>query len=201
MSDILIKTRKVKNDLIYNVLDQFGDTTGGVTSQMISEKIREATGHEVDNQYIEDFMNGIAMRLQSILTTLVLEISSGVFVGALTSAEVVGRIKANRQKIFDWLKNIPTSAGKGSKGAVFNAAMSAGKGASSMEIAKINSTFETFMTCQNLGLVVDGSTSIASNVNQSLLSARSVEGDNRMLGSTQILKAVLEFKATAKQGF
>lgn len=198
-----LNNKKAGAKMIFAVLEQFGDTSEDITSDFISQKIRETFNVDVDVEFIEHFMRGLSAKLISIMNMGVSVAIGGAMGAVMRSVAVKNFFLRNRKRalsILGKIKDVVFSKGKIKD--VVDSAFMKGTGSNEIAIREVNDTMRSFMTYHNLGMVADKSLKATNLYSTDAYSiANDGTADSQFTGNDKILKAVLEFKATAKQGF
>ncbi len=200
---IQVKSREVSNKLSMMVLEQLGDTTTDTSNQVIADTIREKFKVDVDNQFIEEFMQGLGMQLTMYINMLVMQSVSVLLFELLGAAKLKNLLKKNASKGWKYFKDILSHmpGGSGKKANVFDVVQAKGTSQEVAVLEDIRSIMDAQMVYSNILETAKTTSIVTSNLhNGSIQADKNVNGESTPTGAGEYTKSTEELKVMSSIG-
>ncbi len=200
---IQVKSKEVTNKLTMMTLEQLGDTGTDLTNQAIANKIREKFDVDVDNQFIEEFMQGLGMQLTMYISMLVMQSVSVLLFELLGAAKLKNLLKKNASKGWKYFKDILNHmpGGSGKKANVFDVVQAKGTSQEVAVLEDIRSIMDAQMVYGNILETVKTTSIVADHYhNGTVQTDRAVNGEVAPTGSADFVKSTEELKTMSSIG-
>ncbi len=200
---IEVKSREVTNKMTMMVLEQLGDTTTDTSNQVIADKIREKFNVDVDNQFIEEFMQGLGMQLTMYINMLVMQAVSVAVVNVLGTAKLRNLLKKNASKGWKYFKDILNHmpGGTGKKANVFDIVQAKGTSQEVAVLEDIRSVLDSQMVYGNILETFNVSSNMTNVFGSNVIQAdRAANGESQPTGAGEYVKSTEELKVMSSIG-